>query len=91
MSKVDVREPCHLPQAEARQRIDKIVSNMHEQFGTQGEWSGDCYRFSRSGLNGRVTVDPDSVRIEIELGLLMTPLKPMIEQEIRRKFKQHLS
>ncbi len=91
MPKVDIREPCHLPQAEARQRIERIVSNMHQQFGTQGEWSGDCYRFSRTGLKGCVTVAPGSVRIEIELGLLMSPLKPMIEDEIRRRFKQHLS
>ncbi|MHC1479055.1 polyhydroxyalkanoic acid system family protein [Frateuria aurantia] len=91
MPKVDIREPCHLPQAEARQRIEQIVSKMHEQFGTQGEWNGDCYRFSRPGLSGQVTVGADHVRIEIELGLLMTPLKPMIEQEIHRKFKQHLS
>ncbi|KRE89178.1 polyhydroxyalkanoic acid synthase [Frateuria sp. Soil773] len=89
MPKIDIRRPHHLPLAEARGVIDQVAARMREKFGMEGQWQGDTLRFSRPGVNGAIAVGSDEIHVSAELGMMLSPLKGMVEQEIRRKLDEH--
>ena len=91
MSKIDIRRPHQLSIAEARAVVDQVAARMHEKLGVDGRWDGDTLRFSRPGVSGTIAVSSDVVQVNAELGLMFSPLKGMVEQEIRRKLDEHFA
>ena len=91
MPSIDIRRPHQLSIAEARAVVDQVASRMQEKFGMTGQWQGDTLGFSRPGVNGSIAVESDAIQVQAQLGMLLTPLKGMIEQEIRRKLDEHFT
>jgi putative polyhydroxyalkanoate system protein len=91
MAKIDIRRAHQLSIADARAAVDQVAARMHEKFAMVGQWQGDTLRFSRAGINGAIAVSSDAIQVTAELGLLLTPLKGTIEQEIRRKLDEHFA
>ena len=91
MPSIDIRRPHQLSIAEARAVVDQVASRMQEKFGMSGQWQGDTLGFSRPGVNGSIAVEGDAIQVRAQLGMLLTPLKGMIEQEIRRKLDEHFA
>ena len=89
MPSIDIQRPHNLAPVEARAVVEKVAAHVHEKFDTACRWEGDTLHFSRPGVNGRIAVGGDAIRVSAELGLLLSPLKGMIEQEIRRKLDEH--
>jgi putative polyhydroxyalkanoate system protein len=89
MPKIDIRRPHALSPDEARAVVDKVAARMREKFDMQSQWQGDTLHFSRSGVSGAIAVAPEAVHVTAELGLMLSPLKGMVEQEIRRKLDAH--
>ncbi|WP_329743165.1 polyhydroxyalkanoic acid system family protein [Dyella sp. A6] len=89
MPSIDIRRPHTLPLADARAVVEKVAERMREKFGMQSHWEGDTLAFSRPGVKGGISVSPDQVRVSAELGLMLAPLKGMVEQEIQRKLDEH--
>lgn len=89
MPKIDIRRPHQLSLAEARGVVDQVAARMQEKFGMEGQWQGDTLRFSRSGVNGAIAVGTDEIHVSAELGMMLSPLKGLVEQEIRRKLDEH--
>lgn len=88
MPSIDIRRPHQLSIAEARTRVDQVAARMQEKFGLTGDWQGDTLGFSRPGLTGSIAVEPGAIQVQARLGMMLTPLKGVIEQEIRRKLDE---
>jgi putative polyhydroxyalkanoate system protein len=91
MPTIDIRRPHQLSIAEARAVVDKVAARMHEKFGMDGQWQGDTFEFSRSGASGTIAVGSDVIEVTAKLGMMLAPLKGLVEQEIRRKLDEHFS
>ncbi|KRE87248.1 polyhydroxyalkanoic acid synthase [Rhodanobacter sp. Soil772] len=91
MPKIDIRRPHQLSIAEARAVVDQVAARMHEKFGMNGRWQDDTLLFSRPGVSGSIAVGSDAIQVKAELGLMLTPLKGIVEQEIRRKLDEHFA
>jgi putative polyhydroxyalkanoate system protein len=91
MPKIDIRRPHQLSIAEARAVVDQVAARMHEKFGMDGRWQDDILLFSRPGVSGSIAVGSDAIQVKAELGLLLAPLKGLVEQEIRRKLDEHFA
>ena len=91
MPKIDIRRPHQLSTPEARVVVDKVAVKMREKFATESQWQGDVLKFSRSGVNGTIAVEPDAIVVHAELGLMLSPMKGMIEQEIRNKLDEYFA
>jgi len=91
MPKIDIRRPHQLSTPEARIVVDKVAIKMREKFATESQWQGDVLKFSRSGVNGTIAVEPDVIVVQAELGLMLSPMKGMIEQEIRNKLDEYFA
>ena len=91
MARIDIQRDHHLDTAQARAVVDKVAARLGEKFGTASRWEGDTLRFERSGVKGSITLEPALVRVQAELGMLLSPMKGMIEQEIRHKLDENFA
>jgi putative polyhydroxyalkanoate system protein len=91
MARIDIRRPHGKTVAEARAVVEKVAARMSEKFGTEGRWDGDTMSFARSGVKGAIAVSPSDVHVTAELGMLLSPMKGMIEDEIRKKLDEHFA
>jgi putative polyhydroxyalkanoate system protein len=91
MAKIDIRRPHNKTVAEARAVVERVADRMREKFGTEGSWEGDTLTFQRSGVKGAIAVSPGDVHVTAELGMLLSPLKGTIEEEIRKKLDEQFA
>ena len=84
MSHIDIRHPHDLPAAQARKAVQEVADKLDARFGMQSRWEGDTLHFSRSGVDGHIALEPDSLHVTAQLGFLLSAMKGSIEQEIRR-------
>jgi len=91
MSRIQLKRPHQMTPAEARSVVDRIAARMREKFGMACDWQGDSLRFTRPGVKGDIAIGADEIHVNAELGLMLSPMKGMIEQEIRRKLDEHFA
>jgi len=91
MASIDIRRPHKLSPAEAHALIDRVAARMREKFEVKTQWQNDTLAFERPGINGKIAIGQDEIHVIAQLGLLFSPLKGMIEQEIRRKLDEHFA
>lgn len=74
----------------AREAIEQAAQRLSEKFGIDYAWNGDTVDFRRSGLDGRIELVPDELRVTAKLGFLLSAMKGPIETEIRRVLAERL-
>ena len=84
MPRIDIEREHHLGIEAARSAVDKVAASMQEKFGLSHRWQGDVLHFNRSGVDGRIAVEPRELHVTAKLGFLLAAMKGPIEQEIRR-------
>jgi len=82
MPSISVTRKHDLPQKKAKAAAEKIAKDLQKRFGLDYAWNGECIEFNRPGVTGTMTVGKDHIKLEADLGWLLTPLKPKIEDEI---------
>lgn len=91
MPSIDIRRPHRLSQTDAHAVIDKVAARMREKFEVRTQWQNGALSFERPGISGKIAIGGDEIHVIAELGMLFSPLKGMIEQEIRRKLDEHFA
>jgi putative polyhydroxyalkanoate system protein len=91
MSKIHVAREHHLGLDAARAEVERIAARVRDEYGAEYEWDGDVLHFKRSGISGEIAVAEDSMDLTIKLGLLLTPMKPQIEERLTRKIDEALA
>lgn len=91
MAKIDIRRPHGTTVENARAVVEKVAARMRDKFGTEGTWQGDTLTFARSGVKGAIAVSATDVHVTAELGMLLSPLRGTIEDEIRKKLDEHFA
>lgn len=86
---IDIRRPHALGADKARNVIEHIADSLRDKFGVTPSWQGDTLHFARSGVEGTITAGAEEVHVNVKLGMLLAPLKPTVEAEIRRKLDQY--
>lgn len=90
MADIDIRHPHSLSMPRAREAIEQAAQRLSEKFGIDYAWNGDTVDFRRSGLDGRIELVPDELRVTAKLGFLLSAMKGPIETEIRRVLAERL-
>lgn len=84
MPSIDITQPHDKSKKEAREAVDRVAEKIGERFQVDCGWNGDVLEFTRSGVNGEITLGKKEVRIVVNLGFLLSALKGPIESEIHR-------
>lgn len=91
MAHIQVERAHTLGKEAAREKADKLAQKLKEQYGLEPSWSGDTLNLKRSGVKGTVKVTEDFLRIEVELGLLMSTMSGTIKSEIEKALDKALA
>jgi putative polyhydroxyalkanoate system protein len=84
MPTISIKRRHTLAHAKAKAAADKIARDLNKRFDLAYEWDRDDVAFERPGLSGNMHVGKNDVRLEVQLSLLLTPLKGPIEREIQK-------
>ena len=86
MPKYQLDIPHTLAADEAKKRITDATGKLSSDYGASCTWKSDNeLAVSRKGLDARVMLEPSRVRIDLNLGFLMTPFADMIKTGITKK------
>lgn len=85
MSVIDIHRSHSLDKQHARTAAETLADNLARKFDMQYRWEGDSLRFERSGVKGRVDIADTDLHIRVELGMMLRPFKPKIEEEIQTR------
>ncbi|TCZ88944.1 polyhydroxyalkanoic acid system family protein [Lysobacter sp. N42] len=88
MSDIDIRHPHSLPPQQAREAVQGLAEALAQRFGVHYAWRGDALDFKRSGVDGRVALEPGALHVTARLGFLLGAMKGTIEHEIRRVLEE---
>ena len=82
MATIRIDRPHHLPQPDAKALVERMARDFEKRFELAWHWEGDDVRFRRPGVSGVMHVGPTNIVIEVQLGLLLSPLRPAIERQM---------
>ena len=91
MARITVERAHSLGKEGARAKAEKLAQKLQDQYGLQPSWSGDTLNLKRSGVKGTVQVAADLLRIDVELGLLMSAMSGTIKTEIEKALDKALA
>jgi putative polyhydroxyalkanoate system protein len=89
MALITIAKKHALSHQKARAAAEKIAVDLNKRFDLDYGWKGDDIQFSRTGLKGALHVGKETVRLNCELGLIMSLLKPTIEAEVHKQFDKY--
>ncbi|TWT23446.1 polyhydroxyalkanoic acid synthase [Luteimonas marina] len=84
MSGIDIHHAHSLPMAKARKAVEQVAKKLAERFDVEYGWDGDTLNFARSGVDGKIALEPKQLHVTASLGFLLSAMKGPIEAEIRR-------
>ena len=91
MSTIDIRQPHSMTPAQARKSVEALAEKLATKFGVGYDWDGDGLVFERSGVDGRVDLEPGALRVTAKLGFMLSAMKAPIEQEIRKILQERFA
>jgi putative polyhydroxyalkanoate system protein len=74
-----------------RDALEALARELQTELGGAYAWDGDRLRFTAPGARGTIQVGDREVTVEVDLGLLLRPLRGRIEDEIRRRLETTLA
>jgi len=84
MATIDITHQHSLPMKKAREAVEELAQKLSERFDMDYGWDGDSMAFNRSGVDGRIDLGEDNLRVTAKLGFLLSALQGTVEGEIRR-------
>lgn len=90
MAQIIVERTHNLGREVAREKADELAARLAREFGVSCQWQGDVLAVKRSGADGRIEVYEDSVKVLLNLGLLLSAMGSSIQGQIERALDQAL-
>ncbi len=81
---IDIRHSHSLSPVKARKAVEEVAKKLSERFEFDYAWDGDDMRFTRSGVDGKISLLPEALQVTAKLGFLFSAFQGAIEKEIRR-------
>ncbi|GIZ12773.1 polyhydroxyalkanoic acid system family protein [Pseudomonas sp. NCCP-436] len=91
MSRIRVERSHSLGREAARTKAEQLAERLASEYEVRYRWQGDTLEFRRSGAEGSIEVGDSTVRVELKLGLLLSPMGGMIQREIERALDKSLA
>ena len=76
---------------QARAAVDVLGAKLESKLGVKSHWEGNNLRLERTGVKGNLTLEPSSALIELELGMMLAPMKAQVEEEVAKQLKRCLA
>ncbi len=92
MPKFDLDIPHALPAAEVRTRLERATGKLENEYGATCTWRSERELVvARKGLSASVRIEDARLHVDVELGLLMSPMSGAIKSGITKRLTELLS
>lgn len=91
MSSIRVKRPHALGEEEALRRARELVDRFGGKLNATVDWNGREASFKGRGFSGSAHVAGDSVSVDVELGLLLRPLRGQIESRLEEALRERFA
>jgi putative polyhydroxyalkanoate system protein len=91
MPRITVERAHSLGRQAARERAEQLAERLEREYGVARRWNGDTLELQRSGVEGRIEVGAEQVRVEVELGVLLAPMSGMLQGKIEELLDKSLA
>jgi putative polyhydroxyalkanoate system protein len=88
MARMSIARKHHLSHKKAKEAAQKVADDLKKRFELNYAWRGNEIEFDRPGLSGTMHIGKDEVRLDCELGMLLSLLRPKLESEIDKEFER---
>jgi len=90
MATIDIQRTHNLGLESARLKAEELANGMKEKLGIVWKWTGNNIHFDApsglaKGAKGQVSVEPASIRVEIDLPFLLRAMKGTVESKVKEK------
>ena len=89
MARIAIEKEHNLSHKKAKEAAEKVAVDLKKRFELDYRWKGDAIEFERPGLEGKLHVGKEDVRLDCELGLMLSLLKPTIESAVHKEFDKY--
>jgi putative polyhydroxyalkanoate system protein len=89
MARIAIEKEHNLSRKKAKAAAEKVAVDLKKRFDLDYRWTGDAIEFERPGLEGTLHVGKDDVRLDCELGFMLSLLKPRIEGAVHKEFDKY--
>ncbi|HZQ62517.1 MAG TPA: polyhydroxyalkanoic acid system family protein [Casimicrobiaceae bacterium] len=86
MARLSITKEHRLTHAAAKAAAEKVAQDLSARFELKYAWQGDRIRFERPGLSGELAIGKNDVRLDAELGFLLSAFRHAIEREVHSEF-----
>jgi putative polyhydroxyalkanoate system protein len=91
MSHISIERKHNLGREAARAKAQVLVEKLVSRYDVTAQWQGDTVEVRRSGANGQIIIDDDTIRVDLTLGMMMSMMSGTIESEIGRVLDKALA
>src|SRR5438445_8166886 len=92
MAKVTIEHPHTLSHDEVKKRLDTLNGRLSSKYGIDATWKSDTQAtFKGMGASGTIQCHPDKVVVNVQLSLLLSPVKSKVESRIRQELATALA
>ena len=91
MTTIQIKRQHQIGRQQARQRMEAVAETLKTKLEAECTWEGDTMKFRRNGASGSIDVGDDFLEFNIQLSLLLSPLKGTIEKVIHEELDQSLA
>jgi len=90
MATIEIVKPHSLDRAAARTKAEEFANRLKDKLSLEWEWSGDKVLFEAKGgmakgAKGSIVLEDGRVTVNVDLPLMLRPMKGMVESKIREK------
>lgn len=82
MTTIRIQRKYRLSSDELRQGLENFGAQFREKFDLQYRWVGQRVEFKRSGVNGFIEYDEETILLEMKLGLLYAPFAGKVRSHL---------
>jgi putative polyhydroxyalkanoate system protein len=82
MATIRIDRPHHMSQRDAKALAERLACDFEKRFELVWRWDGDAIHFERRGATGQMQVGPTNLLLVVRLGMMLAPLKPVIEKRV---------
>lgn len=91
MATISVERQHGLTEEEALERAHELVEKFAGQLNAQVTWKGSEASFQGKGFNGGAKVTDQKISVDVDLALLLRPLRSTIAQKLETALDQNFA
>ena len=90
LTNIYIKRTHNLDFAKAKAMVEELAKGLQHSLAASYQWDGNSLRFKRRGASGSIDVGERSVEVQVELGVVLVPVKGKIESAIHEGFNRVL-